>query len=72
MTTRNELFQRIWKRYEREHDQLPASAREVVEWAVEKNLLNLPETDPHDILAGQMATRYEKSMRQMQRAAGIA
>jgi hypothetical protein len=56
MTTRNELFQRIWKRYEREHDQLPASAREVVEWAVEKNLLNLPETDPHDILAGQMAT----------------
>jgi hypothetical protein len=56
MTTRNELLQRIWKRYEGEHDCLPASAREVAEWAVEKELLTLPETDPYDVLAGQMAT----------------
>ncbi len=55
MTTRNELLQRLWKRYEDEHDRLPASARDVVEWAVEKELLNLPDIDPYDILAGQMA-----------------
>jgi hypothetical protein len=56
MTTQNELLQRLWKRYEDEHERLPASAREVVEWAVNENLLNLPEIDPYDILAGQMAT----------------
>ena len=56
MTTQNELLQRLWKRYEDEHDRLPASAREVVEWAVEESLLNLPEIDPYDVLAGQMAT----------------
>jgi hypothetical protein len=56
MTTQNELLQRLWKRYEEEHDRIPASAREVVEWAVEEGLLNLPDIDPYDILAGQMAT----------------
>ena len=56
MTARNELLQRVWKRYENEHDRLPASAREVVEWAVENKLLNLPEVDPYDILADQMST----------------
>ena len=56
MTTRNELLQRLWKRYEEEHDRAPASAREVVEWAVEHKLLNLPDVDPYDILAGQMST----------------
>jgi len=56
MATRNELLQRLWKRYENEHDRLPASAREVVEWAVSEELIELPEIDPFDILAGQMAS----------------
>jgi hypothetical protein len=56
MTTQNELLQRLWRRYEDEHDRLPASAREVVEWAVQEKLLDLPDIDPYDILAGQMAT----------------
>jgi hypothetical protein len=56
MTTKNELLQRIWKRYENEHDRLPASARDVVEWGVEKKLLALPYIDPYDILADQMST----------------
>jgi hypothetical protein len=56
MATRNELLQRLWRRYEEEHDRLPASAREVVEWAVERALLDLPHIDPYDVLAGQMST----------------
>ena len=31
------------------------SAREAVEWAVREGLLELPEADPYDILAGQMS-----------------
>jgi hypothetical protein len=42
--------------FEEEHDRLPASAREVVEWAVEEKLLGLPHIDPYDVLAGQMFT----------------
>ena len=56
MSTRNEHLQRLWRQYEEKHDSAPASAREVVQWAVEEKLLELPETDPYDILAGDMAT----------------
>jgi hypothetical protein len=35
---------------------LPASAREVVEWAVREGKLALPRIDPLDALAGQMAS----------------
>ena len=55
MGTRNELLQKLWKQYEERHDRLPASARDVVIWAVERELLELPEIDPYDILADQMA-----------------
>jgi hypothetical protein len=55
MGTRKELLQKLWKRYEEEHDRLPASARDVVIWAVEQELLELPDIDPYDILADQMA-----------------
>jgi hypothetical protein len=55
MGTRKELLQKLWKRYEEEHDRLPASARDVVTWAVEQELLELPDIDPYDILADQMA-----------------
>jgi hypothetical protein len=55
MTTRNEELQRLWRRYENETDKLPASARQVVEWAVQKQLIALPDIDPYDILAGEMA-----------------
>jgi hypothetical protein len=55
MGTRKEILQKLWKRYEEEHDRLPASARDVVIWAVEQELLELPDIDPYDILADQMA-----------------
>jgi hypothetical protein len=55
MTTRNEQLQSLWRKYENEHDRLPASARDVVEWAVESEFLELPDIDPYDILAGEMS-----------------
>jgi hypothetical protein len=51
-----ERMQEIWRSYEAEHDHLPASAREVVEWAVRERKLVPPRTDPLDVLAGQMAS----------------
>ena len=55
MTTETERLQQLWRRYEAEHDHAPASAREVVEWAVAEEFLQLPKIDPLDILAGQMS-----------------
>lgn len=55
MSGKDETLQKIWHRYETERKHKPTSAREAVEWAVEKGLLELPETDPYDVLAGQMA-----------------
>lgn len=55
MATKSEQFQKIWHLYEKEHEHLPASAREAIEWGVEQNLITLPEIDPFDVLADQMA-----------------
>ncbi|WOJ91755.1 hypothetical protein RZS28_18680 (plasmid) [Methylocapsa polymorpha] len=55
MPTQTDELQALWRRYEHDHEHLPASAREVVEWAVEEGLLDLPEIDPLDILASQMS-----------------
>jgi hypothetical protein len=55
MPTQTEELQAIWRRYEYEHEHEPASAREVVEWAVREGLMELPKIDPFDVAAGQMA-----------------
>lgn len=55
MPTQTDELQSVWKRYEHDHKNAPASAREVVEWAIKEKLLELPQIDPIDILAGQMA-----------------
>lgn len=55
MTTRNEQFQQVFRRCESENDHLPVSARDACEWGVAHGLLQLPEIDPYDILAGEMA-----------------
>lgn len=55
MTTKNEQFQKIWHLYEKDHAHLPTSAREAVEWGVQHGLVALPEIDPVDVLADQMA-----------------
>lgn len=55
MVTQTEYLQALWRQYEHKHDHEPASAREVVEWAVREEKLKLPDIDPLDVLAGQMA-----------------
>ena len=55
MATQAEQFQTLWKEYEQEHDHAPASAREVVDWAVANRNLELPRIDPRDALAAQMS-----------------
>lgn len=55
MTTRNEKLQAVWHHYEGARGHQPIGTREAVEWAVAEGLLQLPESDPYDILAGQMA-----------------
>ena len=53
--TENEKFQQLWKRYENDNDYKPSSAREVVDWAVENGLLELPRLAPKAALASKMA-----------------
>lgn len=56
MATKNERLQQIWRRYDTKKEHRPTSAREAVVWAVHEGLLELPEIDPYDVLAGQMST----------------
>ena len=53
--TRTEQLQRAWRRYEEENGRLAATAREVAEWGVRKGVLPLPDVDPYDVLAEDMA-----------------
>jgi len=56
MSTKTEQLQSIWHHYDGRQEHKPSSAREAVEWAVAEGLLELPEIDPYDVLAGQMST----------------
>lgn len=55
MLTKNEMLQRAWHQYEKEIGHLPASAREASVWAVKKGFVSLPDVDPYDVLADEMA-----------------
>jgi hypothetical protein len=55
MLTKNERLQRAWHRYDGDHQHQPTSARQAVEWAVAEGILELPEIDPYDVLAGDMS-----------------
>lgn len=55
MSTKMERLQNVWHKYDAERSHKPTSAREAVEWAVKEGLLELPEVDPYDVLAGQMS-----------------
>lgn len=56
MSTKAEKLQGIWHEYEKQNGHIPSGTREVIEWAVKRGLLDLPEIDRHDVLAGQMAS----------------
>ena len=63
MITKTEELQRAWHLYESEHKHIPSSAREAVAWAVNKGILALPEIDPLDVLAGNMARALREEYR---------
>ena len=54
MATKEERLQQVWHHYDSDHGHQPTSTREAVRWAVSEGLLELPEVDPHEVLAGQM------------------
>ncbi len=56
MPTKTERLQQVWHHYDADMDHQPTSAREAVAWAVKEGLLDLPEIDPYDVLAGQMSS----------------
>ena len=62
MLTKSEKLQSVWHNYDNRLDHQPSSARQAVEWAVREGLLELPEIDPYDVLAGQMATALREEM----------
>lgn len=53
--TKFERLQKAWHHYDDGRSHLPSGAREACEWAVAEGLLKLPEVDPYDVLAGEMA-----------------
>lgn len=53
--TYNEQLQRIWHDYEKEHGFLPARARDAVIWGERRGMIEIPEPDPYDKLAEDMA-----------------
>lgn len=55
MTKKNEQLQRAWHLFERQNGHVAASAREASIWAVQNGLIGLPDVDPSDVLADEMA-----------------
>ena len=55
MASRKEQMQRVWHQYDSRRDHKPSSMRQAAAWAVADGFLTLPEVDPIDILAEQMA-----------------
>ncbi|MES2253647.1 MAG: hypothetical protein V4559_01255 [Pseudomonadota bacterium] len=53
--TKNEQLQRAWHMYEKLNGQIPSSAREASIWGVQQGLISLPDVDPYDVLADDMA-----------------
>ncbi|WP_188061996.1 hypothetical protein [Sphingobium sp. KCTC 72723] len=56
MPTYREQLQRVWHEFEKENGQVPATAREAVQWGVQKRMIEVPEVDPLAKLAEDMST----------------
>ncbi len=61
--TKNEQLQKAWHHYDNNKDHLPTSTRQVVNWAVSEGLLELPEIDPYEVLAEQMAQALRSELK---------
>src|SRR5262245_54760251 len=55
MATYNEQLQKIWREYEHVHGYIPASACDAVKWGAERGMIEVPEMDPFDKLAEDIA-----------------
>ena len=53
--TKTARLQQAWHSFGTKDDHLPTSARRAAEWAVAEGILELPDIDPYDVLAGDMA-----------------
>lgn len=53
--TKQERLQKAWHHFDNRQGHLPSSARQACEWAVAAGLLSLPQIDPYDVLAEEMA-----------------
>ncbi|MBN8818306.1 MAG: hypothetical protein J0I80_06255 [Sphingomonas sp.] len=56
MATYKEQLQKVWHAFEKENGQLPATAREAVQWGVQRGMIQIPDLDPFARLAEDMAT----------------
>ena len=72
MATKQERLQQAWHRFDSDQDHKPTSARQAVEWAVSAGLLALPQIDPYDVLAGDMADALRAEIQTDDRAVDIA
>jgi len=61
--TKQERLQKAWHHFDNRQGHLPSSARQACEWAVEAGLLSLPEIDPYDVLAEEMAQALRSEYR---------
>ena len=55
MATKTERLLTLWRQYHEEFGQLPVATRDVIKWAVESKRIPLPEIDPYDALADDLA-----------------
>jgi hypothetical protein len=55
MASYNEQLQKIWHEYEKEHGYLPARPRDAVAWGAGRGMIDVPDPDPFDKLAEDMA-----------------
>ena len=61
--TKQERLQKAWHHFDNRQGHLPSSARQACEWAVVAGLLSLPEIDPYDVLAEEMAQALRSEYR---------
>lgn len=55
MPTKMEILQRTFHQYEVEHGHAPARMRDAVAWGHAQGMIDIPDVDPFDILANEMA-----------------
>ena len=63
MATQDEKLQRVWHHYDTQGEHKPTGTRQAAYWAVAEGLLELPDIDPHEVLAEKMAGALRREYR---------